>query len=382
MSGPVDIDLATQPPPDLAIEVEVTHPADKAMRDLRPARRARGLAIRRPADGRSRFLVLGEDGVVSAGSSEPEPARARAGGRPRVSCGSPRRSGRSPDGTPSSPNGSGRRSCPGWPRADRDGRPIAARARRPARGPAPPRQARARARRAAALGVEGAARPPVGRRPAVDGVRSTWFLGFAGRRRRLLRPIRLRPRTRGGPRSAARSCSASSRGDRRSSSRSATCIDLARALGRPSSAAQVYALTDRRAIVWMPGGELGGGRGPHVPPRARSRASDPPDPVSRRLGRRRLDSRPTLSAPRPASRGSPTSAGSRTGPAVPGRPRARLRPHRIRSPTSTSDPERHDHERRQPSQHLPEAAQRGLARRGRQGGGLGARRSTSTRCST
>ena len=31
MAGPVEIDLATQPPPDLAIEVEVSHPADDAM---------------------------------------------------------------------------------------------------------------------------------------------------------------------------------------------------------------------------------------------------------------------------------------------------------------------------------------------------------------
>ncbi len=31
MRGPVDIDLETQPPPDLAIEVEVTHPADDAL---------------------------------------------------------------------------------------------------------------------------------------------------------------------------------------------------------------------------------------------------------------------------------------------------------------------------------------------------------------
>ncbi|HEX8203855.1 MAG TPA: Uma2 family endonuclease, partial [Isosphaeraceae bacterium] len=32
MLGPLNIDLTTQPPPDLAIEVEVTHPADEAMR--------------------------------------------------------------------------------------------------------------------------------------------------------------------------------------------------------------------------------------------------------------------------------------------------------------------------------------------------------------
>ncbi len=31
MQGPQDIDLSTQPPPDLAIEVEVTHPADQSL---------------------------------------------------------------------------------------------------------------------------------------------------------------------------------------------------------------------------------------------------------------------------------------------------------------------------------------------------------------
>jgi Uma2 family endonuclease len=31
MRGPVNIDLANQPPPDLAIEVEITHPADDAL---------------------------------------------------------------------------------------------------------------------------------------------------------------------------------------------------------------------------------------------------------------------------------------------------------------------------------------------------------------
>jgi Uma2 family endonuclease len=31
MRGPVEVDLASQPPPDLAIEVEVTHPADDAV---------------------------------------------------------------------------------------------------------------------------------------------------------------------------------------------------------------------------------------------------------------------------------------------------------------------------------------------------------------
>ena len=31
MRGSVDVDLATQPPPDLAIEVEITHPADDAL---------------------------------------------------------------------------------------------------------------------------------------------------------------------------------------------------------------------------------------------------------------------------------------------------------------------------------------------------------------
>lgn len=35
MRGPQNIDLATQPPPDLTIEVEVTHPADEAMKAYR-----------------------------------------------------------------------------------------------------------------------------------------------------------------------------------------------------------------------------------------------------------------------------------------------------------------------------------------------------------
>ena len=61
MSGPIDIDLTTQPPPDLAIEVEVTHAADEAVATYarlkvpevwRYHARRRALA----------FLVLGEDG--------------------------------------------------------------------------------------------------------------------------------------------------------------------------------------------------------------------------------------------------------------------------------------------------------------------------------
>ena len=62
MSGPINIDLATQPPPDLAIEVEVGNPADKAI-----ATYARigvpevwRLDVRRTT---VTFLLLGEDGA-------------------------------------------------------------------------------------------------------------------------------------------------------------------------------------------------------------------------------------------------------------------------------------------------------------------------------
>ena len=62
MAGPIEIDLATQPPPDLAIEVEVTHPADKAI-----ATYARiGVPEVWHYHARRRtlaFLVLGEDGT-------------------------------------------------------------------------------------------------------------------------------------------------------------------------------------------------------------------------------------------------------------------------------------------------------------------------------
>lgn len=61
MRGPVDIDLSTQPPPDLAIEVEVTHHADKAI-----ASYARiGVPEVWRYDARRKtldFLVLGQDG--------------------------------------------------------------------------------------------------------------------------------------------------------------------------------------------------------------------------------------------------------------------------------------------------------------------------------
>ncbi|WP_435009816.1 Uma2 family endonuclease [Tundrisphaera lichenicola] len=62
MRGPIDIDLSTQPPPDLAIEVELTHLADDAI-----ATYARigvpevwRFNVRRKTLA---FLLLGEDGV-------------------------------------------------------------------------------------------------------------------------------------------------------------------------------------------------------------------------------------------------------------------------------------------------------------------------------
>jgi Uma2 family endonuclease len=62
MAGPIDIDLTTQPPPDLAIEVEVTHPADKAIATY--ARIGVPEVWRYHAPRRTlAFLVLGEDGT-------------------------------------------------------------------------------------------------------------------------------------------------------------------------------------------------------------------------------------------------------------------------------------------------------------------------------
>ena len=65
MRGPVEIDLTTQPPPDLAIEVELTHPATKAI-----ASYARiGVSevwrynVRRETLS---FLVLDQDGVYQS----------------------------------------------------------------------------------------------------------------------------------------------------------------------------------------------------------------------------------------------------------------------------------------------------------------------------
>jgi Uma2 family endonuclease len=61
MAGPIDIDLTTQPPPDLAIEVEVTHPSDKAIATY--ARIGVPEVWRYHARRRTlAFLVLCEDG--------------------------------------------------------------------------------------------------------------------------------------------------------------------------------------------------------------------------------------------------------------------------------------------------------------------------------
>jgi Uma2 family endonuclease len=62
MRGPINIDLATQPPPDLAIEVEVANPADQAI-----ATYARlGVPEVWRFDTRRKtlsFLILGPDGT-------------------------------------------------------------------------------------------------------------------------------------------------------------------------------------------------------------------------------------------------------------------------------------------------------------------------------
>ena len=65
MRGPVDVDLSTQPPPDLAIEVEVTHRADDSDRGLGPARRPRGLAVRTWTARRSSSAVRQADGTYA-----------------------------------------------------------------------------------------------------------------------------------------------------------------------------------------------------------------------------------------------------------------------------------------------------------------------------
>lgn len=64
MRGPIDIDLATQPPPDLAIEVEVSHPADDAL--LVYGRLGVPEVWRLDVDERTlRFCLRNEDGSYS-----------------------------------------------------------------------------------------------------------------------------------------------------------------------------------------------------------------------------------------------------------------------------------------------------------------------------
>jgi Uma2 family endonuclease len=65
MLGPQNIDLTTQPPPDLTIEVEVTHPADEAMKVW--GRLGVPEVWRFDADaGTLRFWLRREDGTYSA----------------------------------------------------------------------------------------------------------------------------------------------------------------------------------------------------------------------------------------------------------------------------------------------------------------------------
>ncbi len=73
MRGPIDIDLTTQPPPDLAIEVEVTHPADQAIAAY--ARIGVPEVWHHDAQrGKLTFLVLGKDrSYRSAGRSRSLP---------------------------------------------------------------------------------------------------------------------------------------------------------------------------------------------------------------------------------------------------------------------------------------------------------------------
>ena len=66
MRGPLDIDLAAQPPPDLAVEVEVSHSADAAV-----------VAWGRPWRFRS-LEVSAQDGRVQDSGFEPRMARTQA----------------------------------------------------------------------------------------------------------------------------------------------------------------------------------------------------------------------------------------------------------------------------------------------------------------
>ncbi len=166
MQGPQDIDLSTQPPPDLAVEVEVSDPADQALLvwgrlgvpevwRFEPGREHLGFWRRRddgiyeavarsvvlphvePADileqlgsrrGR-RDVALASAGLVRVGPRRPRPSRTlsdgryldRRGRRKRIPGGRPRpRQGRARSRRAASPLGSAVPEAPG-PRSTRTG---------------------------------------------------------------------------------------------------------------------------------------------------------------------------------------------------------------------------------------------------------------------
>ena len=87
MRGPQDIDLTAQPPPDIAIEVEVSHSADAALVAWARLRRSRGVEVSPRVLGlhilypvpRRHLLVLGTEhrfsDVDCVGRLEPDAAR-------------------------------------------------------------------------------------------------------------------------------------------------------------------------------------------------------------------------------------------------------------------------------------------------------------------
>ena len=118
MRGPIDIDLSTQPPPDLAIEVEVTHPAEKAIATY--ARIGVPELWRYDAPRKTlTFLLLGAGGAYEpALRSRCLPALGPDDVLAQVRLAELKR----PPflgGSPSSTTGPARRSSPGWSRADR-----------------------------------------------------------------------------------------------------------------------------------------------------------------------------------------------------------------------------------------------------------------------
>ena len=112
MAGPVNVNLATQPPPDLAIEVEVSRSAVKA---LAIYARMGVPEVWRLDVGAGRWLSW--PGTRPASISRWRGARTCRPSPRTTSCPNcdwPRRWARPPGGTPNCPSGSGPRSCGDW----------------------------------------------------------------------------------------------------------------------------------------------------------------------------------------------------------------------------------------------------------------------------